>query len=304
VRRGCHSSTLARIKKELSLIWFRHDSEMALTKRHIFGRSHVSSSGFANRWKAFTEKASGAFLGCMLWIFCETLVASAAFAQTASALPILSASEIVATMESRNAIRTSHLRTFSGIREYAAEYHSLFGRRRATMRVRVTFAEGRKQFAILSQEGSEVIRNRVFRKLIEAEEETNSTEGRREAALIPENYEFQLLGVDEANGRHAYVLAVKPRQKKKFLVEGKIWVDAADFAVVRVEGRPAKNPSFWLTGTSIEHQYQKIGEFWLPDRNQSRSTVRLGGAATLRIEYMEYDLHGNKPEDITPAATP
>jgi len=38
-------------------------------------------------------------------------------------------------------------------------------------------------------------------------------------------------------------------------------VDAEDFAVVRSEAAPAKNPSFWSKETRIEQAYAKIGDF-------------------------------------------
>ena len=39
-----------------------------------------------------------------------------------------------------------------------------------------------------------------------------------------------------------YVLNVIPRTDEKFLYRGKIWVDAKDFAVTRIEAEPAKEP--------------------------------------------------------------
>ncbi len=38
---------------------------------------------------------------------------------------------------------------------------------------------------------------------------------------------------------------VEPQTNNKLLFRGRIWVDAEDFAVVRIEAVPAKNPSFW-----------------------------------------------------------
>jgi len=69
--------------------------------------------------------------------------------------------------------------------------------------------------------------------------------------------------------------------KSKLLYRGRIWVDAADFAVVRIEATPTKNLSFWTKETKIEQEYAKVGGFWLPLFNRSSSAIGLGGHACL-----------------------
>ena len=67
-----------------------------------------------------------------------------------------------------------------------------------------------------------------------------------------------------------------------------MWVDATDFAVTRIDAEPAQNPSFWTKKSEIHHEYMKVQNFWLPRRNESVSYIRLGGRATLTIEYGNY----------------
>jgi hypothetical protein len=83
---------------------------------------------------------------------------------------------------------------------------------------------------------------------------------------------------------------VEPRTKDKFLYRGRIWVDARDFAVIRLEAEPAKNPSFWTKKAEVVQEYRKVSGFWLPSHNQSSSAIRLGGHAELTIEYKDYDI--------------
>ena len=73
------------------------------------------------------------------------------------------------------------------------------------------------------------------------------------------------------------------------------WVDAADFAVARIEAAPAKNLSFWISSTAIHHKYTKTGDFWLPAKNESDTEVRLGGRAVLTIDYGVYDVAPSAP---------
>ena len=65
-------------------------------------------------------------------------------------------------------------------------------------------------------------------------------------------------------GRAAYVLEIKPKRNDKFLFEGRIWVDAEDYALARAEGKPVKKPSFWTKSIHFVQIYQKCGPVWFP----------------------------------------
>ena len=86
------------------------------------------------------------------------------------------------------------------------------------------------------------------------------------------------------------MLEAEPKTKNKFLFRGKIWVDGTDFAITRVEGQPAVNPSWWTLRTDFKRSYQKVGEFWLPEINESQTKVRIFGTADLCIEYGQYEV--------------
>jgi hypothetical protein len=148
-----------------------------------------------------------------------------------------------------------------------------------------------KEFSIVSQSGLKFINEHVFKKLLDAEREASANpESRRRSALTAENYEFTLAGHESSPDGGRYVLNLVPKSKTKFLYRGKIWVDDKDFAVVRIQGEPALNPSFWIKKTTIEHTYAKVGEFWLPVENHTESVIRLGGVAHLSIAYKDYKI--------------
>jgi hypothetical protein len=94
---------------------------------------------------------------------------------------------------------------------------------------------------------------------------------RLKARLSPENYEFHMANTELLDGRMAYVIDVVPRRRDERLFEGQIWIDAQDYALARVEGKPAKNPSFWTTSVHFVHTYQKSGPFWFPASTERRS---------------------------------
>ena len=90
---------------------------------------------------------------------------------------------------------------------------------------------------------------------------------------------------------------MKPRARYKFLYQGRIWVNASDFAVTHIEGEPARNPSFWIKKTSLQHEYMKVGDFWFPAQNRTESQTRLGGKALLTIDYTNYKILSTSPTD-------
>jgi len=93
------------------------------------------------------------------------------------------------------------------------------------------------------------------------------------------------------------VAGVHPRLRphvrvSRHVYRGQVWVDGTDFAVTRIEAEPAENPSFWTKKSQIRQEYRKVEGFWLPLKNESVSYIRLGGRATLTIEYKDYSLTG------------
>lgn len=197
--------------------------------------------------------------------------------------------DIVARLQANNRRRQQELQSYTGEREYHLLYTGFPGKREADLVVDVKYdAPGNKNFSVVSETGSRLIINRVFKKLLETEKEAADVKSQARTAVSKENYEFELLGQQDLEGRPSYVLRVEPKTDNKFLYRGKIWVDAADFAVAKIEAEPAKRPSFWISKTTVHHTYKKIGEFWLPAQNESNTDVRLGGHAVLSIQYKDY----------------
>jgi hypothetical protein len=215
---------------------------------------------------------------------------------------------VVENLERKNALRTAALTRFEGTRVYRVQYRGFPSDHDAEMVVHVTFhAPSSKEFTIVSQTGSKFIGDRIFKKLLEGEQEAANEENRRRSALSTENYDFTMAGYEDSPEGGRYVLDLLPKTKNKFLYRGKIWIDAKDFAVVRIEAEPAKNPSFWIKKTDVSHKYVKVDDFWLPAENHSESVIRLGGTATLSIEYRDYKIVEatplNQPERAQTMAT-
>ena len=208
----------------------------------------------------------------------------------------LSADQVAKKLQEQNALRAAALRQFNGTRVYRMRYTGFPSDREAEMVVHVTYKfPDTKTFSVVSQSGSKLIQDRVFKKLLEGEQEASNEENRRESALTVENYFFTSAGYEAGADGNQYILNLSPRTKNKYLYRGKIWVDAKDFAVVRIEGEPARNPSIWIKKTEVKHRYMKVNDFWLPAENHTESIIRLGGKAILSIEYKDYKIMSSAP---------
>jgi hypothetical protein len=199
-------------------------------------------------------------------------------------------------MVQKNLERARALGAYQGTRVYRLEYHGFPGSRSAEMIVDVKFrSPGTKEFSVRSEKGSKLIIDRVFKRMLQTEKDAVTEENQKRVALNQDNYRFTLAGYETTQTSPCYVLSVEPRTDNKLLYRGRIWVDAQDFAVARIEAAPAKNPSFWTKETKVEQVYAKVGDFWLPLSNRSSSEIRLGGHASFTIEYQDYQITAARP---------
>jgi hypothetical protein len=215
--------------------------------------------------------------------------------QTSDSLP--SADDVVAKMLRGNVERRSELTGYTALRRYVAVNKD----RRAEMVVRVDCTpDGTKQFTTVSEGGSSSIRKHVFYKMLSEESEASRRETRDGSRITPANYKFNMVGRQMLDTGPAYVLAIIPKTENRYLVDGRIWVDAKDYSIVRIEGQPARNPSFWVHNVHFVHTYQRVGQFWFASSTHSTSEVRIFGLSELRIENTDYTLKSTNK--LTPNA--
>jgi hypothetical protein len=209
-----------------------------------------------------------------------------AILQGAEAAP-LTAPEIVDRMVRADNDRLAALAGYTGVRHY--HFENKKSGKQAEVSTRMTCDNaGVKTFEVISESGSGFVRSHILRKMIDAEREASQKGERQQSRIIPENYDFSLVGVEDLDGRANYILEVHPKTRNKYLIRGRIWVDAEDFAVARVEGQPARNPSVWIRSVKVVQRYGRKGPFWLPVKNESVAQARIFGATEVVIEYSDY----------------
>jgi len=211
-----------------------------------------------------------------------------------SALAGLTADDVIARMLERNRLRNEQLRRYSAVRTY--EIRNPEGKLAAQALVRVEYqAPDKKTFNKTSEKGSGLVRHLVFDRLMQSEGETSSGREHHDSAITTTNYTFKVVGEEEVGSYLCFVLEATPKRKDKYLFEGKIWIDAEDFAIVRIAGHPAKKPSFWINRADFVRQYQRIAGFWLPLRDETSVEVKMYGRRAFTVDHQQYVINPDGP---------
>jgi len=191
---------------------------------------------------------------------------------------------IINRMVAHNQWQDSYLTEYTALRTFYAE-NARF-KLDAMLLVETAFQQPETlQSKIIKQEGSDLIRERVFYKILEAERETHSGSTHKDFDITPANYNFTWIGRETCEGRPCYHLGIIPKHKDKYTIQGDIWIDGEDFAVVRIHGNPSRRPSFWTTHTEIDCRYKRVEGIWLTDCIESTSNLFIAGNSHLKIDY-------------------
>jgi hypothetical protein len=198
--------------------------------------------------------------------------------------------QIFAELMRRNELRNVALQSYTVERSYAVTDPK--GKVHAQKTVRLDYrAPDTKSFVTISEHGSAVVRHLVLNRLMESEVEAASGKSHKDSSINPANYTFSLLGEENLGANHCFVVRATPTRSDKYLFDGKIWIDAQDYAVVQIVGHPAKKLSVWVDKADFVRRYQKIGEFWLPLKDETSVHVRFYGSKILTIDHEHYTIN-------------
>jgi hypothetical protein len=145
------------------------------------------------------------------------------------------------------------------------------------------------RYTIVSERGSEYVRNKVLKAVLRREQEIVA-DGADRAALTEENYTFS---ETEPEGGLRYVL-LKPKRKDVMLVEGRMVLDADNGELLRVEGKLSKNPSFWTSLVNVIRHFAKFDGVRVPVSTESVAKVKFAGQSRLDVFYEYESINGRK----------
>jgi hypothetical protein len=148
---------------------------------------------------------------------------------------------------------------------------------------------GQFRYTIVSERGSDTIRNKVLKAVLRREQEL-VLEGSDKAALTEDNYVFG--DADEGVGER-YV-PLKPKRKDVVLVDGRMVLSPDGKDLLRVEGRLAKNPSFWTSLVNIIRHFAKVDGVRVPVATETVAKVKFAGQSRLDVVYEYESINGQR----------
>jgi hypothetical protein len=149
------------------------------------------------------------------------------------------------------------------------------------------------RYTIVSETGSDYMRSRVLKAVLKREQELVADGDCRRSELTPDNYEFQ----DVQQGDGERYVTLKPKRKDVLLVDGRMVLSQDGRELLRVEGRLAKNPSFWTSLVNIIRHYARLDGVRVPVATESIAKVKFAGIAYLDVHY-EYETINGRPVSV------
>lgn len=136
--------------------------------------------------------------------------------------------------------------------------------------------------------GDGFVKSNVITRLLQSEVDHVQKDETSLTALTPANYKFSYKGTLQTPDRVLHIYQVKPRKKRMGLFKGHVYLDAYTGALVRVEGKAIKSPSFFIKQIEFAQDYVDVGPFTFPLHVHSEVHTRLVGRAIVDIYQSDY----------------
>jgi outer membrane lipoprotein-sorting protein len=183
------------------------------------------------------------------------------------------ANAIIQKMVQAQAENRERLKAYMLTRTYQV-YNSDEKQPKSTITAEVSYVPPQqKEFTI--QQSSGGMAESVVRKALE--HEVKMTKQPRVGEIGPENYDFEYVGTQAIWGKQCHVFNLHPKRESKELLNGRVWIDANRFLIRRVEGEPAKDPSWWVNNIRVTVTYDEVAGMWMQTGTDASAHVRLAG---------------------------
>jgi hypothetical protein len=150
------------------------------------------------------------------------------------------------------------------------------------------------RYEIVREQGSDYIRNKVLKTLLRREQEIIASGGPERAALTAANYEFS---EPDRHGEGVRYVLLKPKRKDVLLVDGRMVLSQDGRELLRVEGRLAKNPSFWTSLVNIIRHFARLDGVRVPVSTETIAKVKFAGLSRMQVSY-EYESINGRPVSL------
>lgn len=197
---------------------------------------------------------------------------------------------ILAKIDAMTQSRYEHVLGFSVTERYAVFRGADQTKPAAEMTVRVTYRKGiGKSYKVLSRSGSAVIQHFGLKPLLEHEQEINEPAKVADSWITTANYAMNLESgqTKVLEGRTCVGVAVKAKHKAPNMIDGTLWVDPENGAILEVDGIASKAPSVFAGTTHMMRMYAMMEGYAESMRARAESSG-LFGRTVVTIDYSDY----------------
>ena len=233
-------------------------------------------------------------MNCVTAIVAVFVATTCACAQVRAAIP--SIDDIVVLMTQAQADNRARFRPYTVTRSYKLFKGKDNDEVKSAVSAEITVEPPEfERYTVKSAEGSE-LGEKLVRRMLDSE--MDLAKDYASTGITPTNYEFVFAREDVLGGHPCYVLTMLPKRRSKSLLRGMAWMDSSTYLFRRIEGEPAKNPSWWLKDVRIVLLYGYAGGMWLQTASEATANVRMLGPSSLRWQDVSYQVR-----DYFPAAS-
>ncbi|MEO6779694.1 MAG: hypothetical protein ABI196_02045 [Bradyrhizobium sp.] len=183
---------------------------------------------------------------------------------------------IVQGMEAAQRNNPANFRAYTVTRQYKL-FHNNDRQPLSETRAEISFVPPDTKKYVIRRVSGNSCGQAIVRKILDLE----TRPGKNSSEITRRNYDFVFLQEENLGILPTYVLRMIPKRKQKDLLTGQIWVDQKTFRIERIEGVPAKKPSWWIKTLTITLQYGDLNASWLPTYMEAAAAVRFLGNYTM-----------------------
>ena len=129
---------------------------------------------------------------------------------------------------------------------------------------------------------------KIVRRILD--HEVDATRDPKTMMITERNYDFNFGGEQAIGNIPCYRLRISPKHDRKDLLNATIWVDKDSYRIVRMEGEPAKSPSFWVRDVHVVLEFGEIAGMWLQTGTYAMGHLRFGGEYKIISQNLDYDV--------------
>jgi outer membrane lipoprotein-sorting protein len=179
---------------------------------------------------------------------------------------------IVQAMEEAQRNNPGNSRAYTVTRQYKL-FHNNDRQPVSETRAEVSFVPPDTRRYVIKQVSGNSRGQTVVRNILDLE----THPAKNSSEITRRNYDFVFLQEENLGILPTYVLRMIPKRKQKDLLAGQVWVDEKTFRIERIEGVPAKKPSWLIKTLRITLQYGDLNASWLPTYMEATAAIRFLG---------------------------